>query len=89
MTGEHLEVFVSFSRDVTVDTRMGIPQIALDVNGQTRYAAYVSGGGSSVLTFRYIVTANDEDLDGVIVPASLTLNSGTIETVLEGMSLSL
>ncbi len=79
---EAIEVEVTFTRGVNVVTTGGTPQLALEVGANTRQAAYVSGTGTKVLTFRYVVVALDEDTDGIEVGASaLTLNSGAINDV--------
>ena len=67
---------MTFTRPVTVT---GSPRIALDIGGVTRYATFVSASGSLVL-FRHVVLAGDEDTDGIdIVADSLELNGGVIE----------
>ncbi|HDS1679051.1 TPA: DUF4347 domain-containing protein [Pseudomonas putida] len=43
------------------------PRLVLDVGGVTRYATYVSGSGSSVLVFQYVVQAGDNDSNGIAV----------------------
>ncbi len=79
---EAIEVEVTFTRGVNVVTTGGTPQLALEVGANTRQASYVSGTGTKVLTFRYVVVALDEDTDGIEVGASaLTLNSGAINDV--------
>ncbi|MEI7601283.1 MAG: arabinofuranosidase catalytic domain-containing protein [Aestuariivirga sp.] len=59
----------------------GAPRIAIDVGGVTRYATYVSGSGTSALTFSYAVQAGDFDADGITVTAPLELNGGSIADV--------
>ncbi len=79
---EAIEVEVTFTRGVNVVTTGGTPQLALEVGANTRQAVYVSGTGTKVLTFRYVVVALDKDGDGIEVGASaLTLNSGAINDV--------
>lgn len=73
-TSKNLDFTVTFSRAVTVT---GTPEIALTIGTTTKYATYLSGSGSTTLTFRYTVAAGDADADGISVGA-LSLNSGTI-----------
>jgi hypothetical protein len=56
----------------------GTPRVAIDVSGTTRYANYISGSGTSALTFTYPLTAGDLDLDGVALTSPLDLNGGTV-----------
>lgn len=54
------------------------PRIAINVGGQTRYAEYSAGTGTSSLTFSYSPTIGDLDLDGVVLVSPVDLNGGTI-----------
>ncbi len=63
------------------------PRIAVTVDGQTRYAEYSAGTGSSSLTFSYAPTIGDLDLDGVTLTSPIDLNGGTI-TDLNGNSIT-
>ncbi|MFA7276315.1 MAG: hypothetical protein WC043_05890 [Pseudobdellovibrionaceae bacterium] len=57
----------------------GTPRIVLDVGGNTRYATYSAGTGTSSLTFTYTATIGDLDLDGLsIASATLDLNGGSV-----------
>jgi hypothetical protein len=75
--GTTVDVTVDFSAAVTVT---GTPQLQLETGTVDRFAAYVSGSGTSTLTFRYTVQAGDSssDLDYVGTGA-LGLNGGTIK----------
>lgn len=66
---------VNFSEAVTLT---GSPRITLNVGGETRYATYQSGPGTSNVTFRYTPIAGDNDLDGITSSSPLGLNGGTI-----------
>ena len=75
--GEGIEVQITFSKVVHVT---GQPTLALSVGAATRSAAFLSGSGTEVLVFRYMVQAGDFDEDGVSIaagPGSLT--GGTIQ----------
>ena len=79
--GDAIEVTVTFSEDVTVDTDGGVPQLVLAVDRSTppTTATYESGSGTSNLVFSYMVLAGDNDDDGVSIGANtLELNGGTI-----------
>ena len=54
------------------------PRIEVNVGGQARYAEYFSGSGTSSLTFRYMPTVGDIDLDGVFLSPTVDLNDGLI-----------
>lgn len=56
----------------------GVPRVALDIGGQTRYANYVSGTGTKKLIFRYTVVVGDDDSSGIAIAAEIDLNGGTI-----------
>lgn len=46
-----------------------IPNLALTIDIRPRQAAYVSGAGTEVLTFCYVVQAADRD-GGIYIPPS-------------------
>jgi LPXTG-site transpeptidase (sortase) family protein len=73
-TGDTVNILVDFTELVNVT---GTPQLALDSGG---IATYLSGSGSTSLTFKYTVAAseNSSDLDYTGTGA-LTLNTGTIQ----------
>ena len=78
-TGQNLDFTVNFDEAVTVDTTGGTPRIALTLDtGGTVYASYLSGSGSTALTFRYTVQAGDGDTNGIAVGA-LGANGGTLK----------
>lgn len=73
VAGQHLDFTVNFSEAVNVS---GTPSLLLDVGGQSVYATYVSGSGSSALVFRLTVQNGQLDSDGIGVGAGLS--GGTI-----------
>ena len=75
--GQNLDFTVNTSENVTVDTTGGTPRIALTIGATTRYAEYVSGGGTTSLLFRHTVLTGDSDANGIAV-GSLDANSGTL-----------
>ena len=56
--GGHVEVTLSFSQAATVTFTPRI-RLAPALRGQTRYAAYVSGSGTTELVFRYTLVDGD------------------------------
>ncbi|MCE6983187.1 hypothetical protein EI534_38755, partial [Pseudomonas frederiksbergensis] len=77
-----ISVTVSFDQTVVVDTSGGAPSLLLETGLVDRLASYVSGSGSTTLTFSYVVQAGDlsSDLDYTSTSA-LSLNGATIKSV--------
>jgi ribosomal protein L21E len=75
--GDTVSLQANFSQAVNVT---GTPQLTLETGSTDRTINYVSGSGTSSLTFNYTVQAGDTtaDLD-YISTAALTLNGGTIK----------
>lgn len=75
--GDTVSITVSFSSPVSVTST---PQIRFETGATDRLGNYVSGSGTSTLTFHYIIQAGDtsNDLDYVSTSA-LVLNGGTIK----------
>ncbi len=78
--GDVITISITFDQVVTVDTNGGIPSLLLETGSIDRAATYVSGSGSTTLTFSYTVQAGDisADLDYASTSA-LSLNGGTIQ----------
>jgi hypothetical protein len=76
IVGQHLNFTVVFSEAVAVT---GTPRLVLTIGSTTRYATYLSGTGTSTLTFRYTVQSGDLDSDGIAVASPIDLNGGTIK----------
>jgi large repetitive protein len=78
--GDSINITVTFDTAVTVNTTGGTPSITLETGATDRTASYVSGSGSTTLSFSYTVQAGDlsSDLDYVSTSA-LVLNGGTIQ----------
>ena len=79
ITGQNLDFTVNFNSVVTVT---GSPYLTLTIGGKTVHAVYVSGSASSALVFRYTITAEDADADGIALSGSITLNGGTIQDII-------
>ncbi len=77
IAGQNLDFVAHFSEAVTVT---GTPEIAftLDTGGIVD-AQYISGSGTSTLTFRYAVTGGEADTNGVAVGSDILLNGGTVK----------
>ncbi|WP_201987492.1 beta strand repeat-containing protein [Hymenobacter rubidus] len=79
-TGQNLDFVVNFSGAVVVNTGGGTPSLPLTLNtGGTVAATYLSGSGTSALTFRYTVASGNLDPDGVTLGSAIALNGGTIQ----------
>jgi hypothetical protein len=79
IAGQDLDFTVNLNKTVTVDTTGGTPYITLTLDtGGTVDAQYISGSGTSTLTFRYVVAPTNLDTNGVTVGSTIVLNSGTI-----------
>ncbi|WP_336367658.1 DUF4347 domain-containing protein [Marinobacter sp. C2H3] len=79
VTGEVLSFTVNTSENATVNTAGGTPYLPLTLGASPRNAQYVSGSGTTALSFQYTVQAGDDDSDGIDVGTSLALNGGTIK----------
>jgi hypothetical protein len=66
--GDTVTAAVTFSAAVKVGLD-GVPQLKLQIGGQTVYADYVSGSGSEQLVFQYKIVAGCNDADGISVGA--------------------
>ena len=80
-TAEMIEVTLTFSELVIIDTTTSRPGFSLQVGTAVREAVYISGGRSgTVLVFRYRTVGGDEDSDGLGWAAgALHLNGATLE----------
>ncbi|MDR3440647.1 DUF4347 domain-containing protein [Telmatospirillum sp.] len=79
IAGQDLDFTVNLNKTVTVDTSGGTPYITLTLDsGGTVDAHYISGSGTSTLTFRYVVANGNEDETGIALGNTLALNGGTI-----------
>lgn len=78
VTGDAINIIVSFSEAVEVT---GTPRLAIDAGGTPRFANYVTGSGTTALTFRYIAQSSDSvDLtEFAMTNQDIALNGGTIK----------
>ncbi len=81
--GDVIQVTVTFSEDVDVDTTDGTPHLSIkmDPDYGEKQASYASGSGSTSLTFTYTVAQPNLSTQGIAVLANtLALNGGSIES---------
>ncbi|WP_415409204.1 FG-GAP-like repeat-containing protein [Synechococcus sp. A10-1-5-9] len=77
--GDVIDLTVTFSEAVVVDTTGGTPTLQLETGTIDRKAIFVSGSGSSTLTFRYTVQEGDTSADlDQLSSTALELNGGSI-----------
>ncbi|HHZ98341.1 MAG TPA: hypothetical protein EYN68_02020, partial [Candidatus Marinimicrobia bacterium] len=76
---DNITVTVTFNETMIVDYSSGNPRIQLETGTNDRYANYVSGNSTSILSFLYTVQTGDNssDLDYKATD-SLSANSGNI-----------
>jgi large repetitive protein len=72
----NLNFIVNFDENIIVT---GTPRIQISLDSGTVYANYISGTGSSALTFKYTVVLNNSDADGITLVSPLLLTSGTLK----------
>jgi hypothetical protein len=77
-SGQNLDFVATMSEATTVDITSGTPRIPLTIGSTTQYATYLSGSGTTSLTFRYITQSGDNDTDGIAVTSPVQLNGGTL-----------
>ena len=84
--GETVQVTLTFSEEVNVDTTDGKPSIGIQLGGSLdRSASYASGSGTTKLVFSHTLTDDDGRHSSMFVPEnSLTLNDGTITSASSG-----
>ena len=84
--GEAVQVTLTFSEEVNVDTTDGTPSIGIELAGTLeRSASYASGSGTTELVFSYTLADDDGSHSSMLVPGdSLTLNGGTITSASSG-----
>ena len=78
--GDKVQVTVTFSGAVDVNTTSGTPHVSLADN-DTNLAddmPYVSGTGTAKLVFESVAIAAGDDSDGLGISANISLNNGTI-----------
>ena len=82
--GDNVEVTLTFSEAVEVDTTNGIPSIDIGLGGpsETRSAGYLRGSATTELVFGYTLAQGDGNHNAMaVMPNTLVLNGGTIRSV--------
>ncbi|MFJ4375476.1 DUF4347 domain-containing protein [Pseudomonas japonica] len=79
--GDQIDIVVNFDNNVVVDLTGGSPRLLLETGAIDREAVYVSGSGTTQLTFRYTVQAGDvsADLDYAST-TGLSLNGAVLQS---------
>ena len=77
-----VDIGVTFSEPIDVDTASGTPSIGIGLGGTAgRSATYASGNATAKLVFEYTLVSGDGTHDFMAVtPDSLALNGGTIRS---------
>jgi len=79
VTDDVVTLVMTGSKALTVT---GTPRLSVATGGDTRYATYVSGSGTTALTFTYTVVANDDaTATEFVVESPALLNGGTIKDI--------
>ncbi|MBC7690966.1 MAG: choice-of-anchor D domain-containing protein, partial [Methylotenera sp.] len=76
--GQNLDFTVNFSEPVVAGP---LTRIGMLIGGVTRYAIYLSGSGTSAISYRYSVVAPDSEAAGITLISPLDLNGGTLQDV--------
>ena len=82
--GDNVEVTLTFSEAVEVETTNGIPSIDIGLGGpsETRSAGYLRGSATTELVFGYTLAQGDGNHNAMaVMPNTLVLNGGTIWSV--------
>ncbi len=75
-SGDFLELELHYNQNIDVT---GLPRVAVDIGGVTRYLTYSEGTGTKTLKFDYLIAPGDDDSNGISIDTSIDLNSGTIQ----------
>ena len=79
LAGEAIAVAVTYDEAVTVTTTSGTPTLEIEID-VAQAAPYTSiSSDNLVLTFSYTIAGDDQDQNGIVIPAgSIDLSGGTI-----------
>jgi hypothetical protein len=76
---QSLNFTVNFDEATIVDTTGGTPRLAVTLDtGGTVYANYISGSGTTALSFAYTVASGNLDGTGITLASAIDLNGGTL-----------
>lgn len=73
-SGDALQIAVTYSENIFVDTALGTPYININFKEGTDHFEYSSGSGTSTLIFQRVLDSNHFDMDGL--PSSVTTIEG-------------
>jgi hypothetical protein len=73
--GSGLDFYVTYDDVVLVD---GSPRLAIIADSGTYFANYISGSGTNILYFQFIVPAGAFDYNGIQLSGVMNLNGGSI-----------
>lgn len=76
--GDSIDFLVEFSEVVTAT---GSVRLSVGLNSSDKFANYLSGAGTTTLTFRMNITSGDEQCDGRFVLKEIDLNGGAVVDV--------
>jgi hypothetical protein len=79
IAGQNLDFTVSFDEAVVVNTGGGTPYFTLTIGSSSVHSSYLSGSGTSTLTFRYSIVSGNLDSDGIVVTSAILANGGTLK----------
>jgi hypothetical protein len=77
LTGENLDFIVNFSENVTAGSTGNI-KLNLTIGATAKQANYLSGSGTTALTFRYTIVGGDQDTDGISIGTIALTGAGYI-----------
>ncbi|MCK5111585.1 MAG: YbhB/YbcL family Raf kinase inhibitor-like protein [Arcobacteraceae bacterium] len=73
--GENLKIRVIFSKAVEVT---GTPYLNINLDGTVKKAKYISGSGTKVLYFEYMIKNGDSAQNGISINANIKLDSNSM-----------
>ena len=84
--GERVHITVTYNGSVDVDITNGVPYLQANFTNGSRSFDYVSGLGSTMIVFEYVVASGDVDTNGIFLFGAtdaqnrgvIVLNGGTI-----------
>ena len=85
--GQTLTFSVNFNEIIHIGLVPPPPSLPITIGGSSREASYVSGSGSSTLTFSYTVTSGDLDTDGIGIVGQLNISGGALWDLAGNMAL--
>ena len=75
--GDTVIVTVTLSENTVINNSGGTPSVELQIGGDRVEAGYVSGSGTTSLTFQYTIQPGDEDSNGISIPPNPIHRNGS------------